>query len=53
VPDDQAPLDRSISAALRTAQTLLGHANLQTTAIYIAVADEKRSEAVDRLNPYG
>jgi integrase/recombinase XerD len=38
---------------LRTAQTLLRHANLQTTAIYIAVADEKRSEAVDRLDPYG
>jgi integrase/recombinase XerD len=40
-------------ADLRTAQTLLRHANLQTTAIYIAVADQKRSEAVDRLNPYG
>ena len=40
-------------ADLRTAQTLLRHAILQTTAIYIAVADQKRSEAVDRLNPYG
>jgi integrase/recombinase XerD len=40
-------------ADLRTAQTLLRHANLQTTAIYIAVADQKRSEAVDKLNPYG
>jgi hypothetical protein len=26
---------------------------LQTTAIYIAVADQKRSEAIDSLNPYG
>jgi integrase/recombinase XerD len=38
---------------LCSAQTLLRHANLQTTAIYIQVADGKRVEAVDRLNPYG
>ena len=40
-------------ADLRTAQTLLRHANLQTTAIYIAVADGKRVEAIDRLDPCG
>jgi integrase/recombinase XerD len=40
-------------ADLRTAQTLLRHANLQTTAIYIAVADGKRVEAIDRLDPFG
>lgn len=34
---------------LRTAQTLLRHANLQTTALYVAVRDEKRVEAIDRL----
>ena len=39
-------------ADLRTAQTLLRHANLQTTAIYIQVVDGKRVEAIDRLNPY-
>jgi integrase/recombinase XerD len=36
-------------ADLRTAQTLLRHSNLQTTAIYVAVADPKRVEAIDRL----
>lgn len=36
-------------ADLRTAQTLLRHANLQTTAIYVQVADGKRVEAIDRL----
>jgi site-specific recombinase XerD len=40
-------------ADLRTAQTLLRHANLQTTAIYVQVADEKRVEAIDRLDPFG
>ena len=39
-------------ADLRTAQTLLRHANLQTTAIYIQVVDGKWVEAIDRLNPY-
>jgi hypothetical protein len=34
------------------AQTLLRHANLQTTAIYIQVADGKRVEAIDRLAPF-
>jgi integrase len=38
---------------LRTAQTLLRHANLNTTAIYVQVSDPKRVEAIDRLNPYG
>lgn len=40
-------------ADLRTAQTLLRHANLNTTAIYVAVRDEKRAEAIDRLDPFG
>ena len=34
---------------LRTAQTLLRHANLNTTAIYTQVSDPKRVEAIDRL----
>jgi integrase/recombinase XerD len=37
-------------ADLRTAQQLLRHANLNTTAIYVAVRDEKRIEAIDRLS---
>ncbi|BBX59774.1 Tyrosine recombinase XerC [Mycobacterium shottsii] len=36
-------------ADLRTAQTLLRHANLNTTAIYVQVSDPKRAEAIDRL----
>jgi integrase/recombinase XerD len=40
-------------ADLRTAQTLLRHASLATTAIYVAVADVKRLEAIDRLDPFG
>lgn len=43
----------STGADLRTAQTLLRHANLQTTAIYVQVADGKRAEAIDRLDPFG
>jgi hypothetical protein len=39
----------SSGADLRTAQTLLRHANLQTTAVYVQVADGKRVEAIDRL----
>ena len=39
-------------ADLRTAQTLLRHANLQTTAIYVQVADGRRVEAIDRLDPF-
>lgn len=38
---------------LRTAQTLLRHDNLQTTALYVAVADSRRAEAVGRLAPFG
>ena len=38
---------------LRTAQTLLRHQNLNTTAIYVQVADVKRAEAIDRLDPFG
>lgn len=34
---------------LRTVQTLLRHANLNTTAIYTQVSDPKRVEAIDRL----
>jgi site-specific recombinase XerD len=44
---------RCCRADLRTAQTLLRHANLQTTAIYVQVADGKRVEAIDRLDPFG
>jgi integrase/recombinase XerD len=33
----------------RTAQTLVRHANLDTTAIYTQVVDSKRVEAIDRL----
>ena len=40
-------------ADVRTAQTLLRHANLQTTAIYVHVADGKRVEAIDGLDPFG
>jgi integrase/recombinase XerD len=36
---------------LRTAQTLLRHANLNTTAVYTQVVDGKRVEAIDRLDP--
>lgn len=36
-------------ADLRTAQTLLRHENLASTAIYTAVRDERRVEAVARL----
>jgi integrase/recombinase XerD len=36
---------------LRTAQTLLRHANLNTTAVYTQVCDGKRVEAIDRLDP--
>lgn len=36
---------------LRTAQSLLRHANLNTTAIYVAVSDPKRLEAIERLRP--
>jgi len=39
-------------ADLRTAQTLLRHAHLNTTAIYVEVLDPKRVEAIDRLNPF-
>lgn len=35
---------------LRAKQTLLRHANLNTTAIYSQVSDPKRSEAIDRLS---
>jgi site-specific recombinase XerD len=40
-------------ADLRTAQTLLRHANLNTTAVYVQVSDPKRVEAIDRLDPFG
>jgi integrase/recombinase XerD len=39
-------------ADLRTAQTLLRHANLNTTAIYVQASDGKRVEAIDRLDPF-
>jgi integrase len=40
-------------ADLRTAQTLLRHQNLQTTALYVQGADGKRVEPIDRLDPFG
>lgn len=40
-------------ADLRTAQTLLRHANLNTTAIYVRVSDPKPVEAIGRLDPFG
>jgi hypothetical protein len=40
-------------ADLRTAQTLLRHANLQTTAIYVQVADGKRSKRSTGLTRVG
>jgi integrase/recombinase XerD len=40
-------------ADLRTVQTLMRHVNLNTTAIYVLVRDEKRVEAIDRLDPFG
>lgn len=36
-------------ADLRTAQTLLRHASLQTTQIYVAVGEDRRAEAISRL----
>jgi integrase/recombinase XerD len=39
-------------ADLRTVQTLMRHANLNTTAIYVQVSDPKRVEAIDRLDPF-
>jgi len=36
-------------ADLRTAQTLLRHTNLNTTAVYVQVRDEKRTQAIERL----
>jgi integrase/recombinase XerD len=38
---------------LRIVQTLLRHANLNTTAIYAQVSDPKRAVAIDRLDPFG
>lgn len=39
-------------ADLRTTQTLLRHENLASTAIYTEVSDERRVEAIDRLDPF-
>ncbi|MEN4399369.1 tyrosine-type recombinase/integrase [Mycolicibacterium senegalense] len=39
-------------ADLRTAQTLLRHENLASTAIYTEVNDETRVEAIGRLDPF-
>lgn len=39
-------------ADLRTAQTLLRHENLASTAIYTEVSDERRVDAIDRLDPF-
>jgi hypothetical protein len=35
----------------RLAQTLLRHSNLSMSAAYVGVVDERRVEAIDRLDP--
>jgi integrase/recombinase XerD len=40
-------------ADVRTVQTLMRHASLATTARYLGVTDERRFEAIDRLDPFG
>lgn len=37
---------------LRTTQTLMRHQNLTSTAIYTLVADERRVEGINRLDPF-
>lgn len=37
---------------LRTTQTLMRHQNLTSTAIYTLVADERRADGIDRLDPF-
>lgn len=37
---------------LRTTQTLMRHQNLTSTAIYTLVADGRRAEGIDRLDPF-
>jgi site-specific recombinase XerD len=39
-------------ADLRTTQTLLRHSNLASTAIYVDVDDDRRVDAIDRLDPF-
>lgn len=39
-------------ADLRTSQKLLRHASLATTEIYTDIADHRKSEAVERLDPW-
>lgn len=43
----------STGADLRTTQTLMRHASLQSTEIYTAVSDERRIDAIARLQPLG
>lgn len=38
---------------LRTTQTLMRHAQLNTTAIYVQVSNPKHAEAIGRLDPFG
>lgn len=39
--------------AMPTTQTLMRHAQLNTTAIYVQVSNPKHAEAIDRLDPFG
>jgi site-specific recombinase XerD len=38
---------------LRTVQTLMRHSNLTSTAIYTQIADEQRTNGIQRLDPFG
>lgn len=38
---------------LRTVQTLMRHQNLSSTAVYTAIADERRAKGIQLLDPFG
>lgn len=39
-------------ADIRTVQTLLRHSSLSTTQVYLKVPDQRRHDAINRLNPF-